>query len=163
HPAGRRGDAQRDREGGADPGADVGDEAQQRRQEAPEQGVGHAEEVEPHGQDGRVTGVDEDQHEEVTADALAGLVEGARRGGRVERAVGGGAAAVGEQGDEAVAQGLALGQDGHGQRSDQGGGGRAIGRGGGQAGQAVQGGGGGRRGLRLGGHAGRLRRLAHVL
>ena len=54
---------------------DIGKVAKHRRQEAPEQGVLHADQQEPQPQDQPERAVDDRLHQQETADSLAGLVD----------------------------------------------------------------------------------------
>ena len=104
-PAGVDGRSERHgEEGGADR-ADIGDEAQQAGQDAPEHRVGNADDQQADADDDGEGGVDAELGEEIAAEAAAAVIDGDR--GAVE--------VVGaEQADEAVAQVLALeqGEDG---------------------------------------------------
>jgi hypothetical protein len=100
-PGGEGGQREDHEHEGSHPDADVGDEAQDRGEEAPEQGVRHAQQ-EQAGRDADAEArVDDGLHQEVVADALAGLVE--RAGGRGQPSVAG-------EADDAIPQVLALDQ-----------------------------------------------------
>ena len=91
----------------ADPGregADIGDEAHQRREHAPQERVGHADDPEPDADEHAEGGVHAELGEEVGAEPARGVVHRHRRAVQVARP---------EQADHAVAQVLALHQQEH--------------------------------------------------
>ena len=85
-PAVAEGDAQKDGADGRQPGADVGDVAEDGAENAPQPGVRHADQPQPQGDDEAERAVDEELHQEVTPDAAGGLAQRLGAAGHVARA-----------------------------------------------------------------------------
>ena len=87
--------ADEDRRACAEHGPDVRDESQRRTERRPDQGVGHAEDVEPDADGDAVDQIDQRLHQQLPADAGSGLVKRLRGDGQL---------AVPDQPDQPVAQ-----------------------------------------------------------
>ena len=79
-PGGEGGERERHEQQRGQPAAHVGDEAQHRGQEAPEQRVGHSQQQQAHRDAHPEAHVDDRLHEQIAADALRGFVQGAGGG-----------------------------------------------------------------------------------
>ena len=100
-PAGLDGRRQHYRQRGGDPRSDIGNEAQQRAENAPQQRVGNADEIKADADDHAKAGIEAELGQEIAAEPPPGLVH--RHGGAVQ-------IARAEQPDGAVAQILLLQQ-----------------------------------------------------
>ena len=109
-PAVERRDGDQHRRDDADERADVGHEAQQPAQHAPDRGIRHAERPQAQARDGRVDGVHRRLHQELTGNAASGFLEGAGGARDVPAA---------DDADDAVAQIAALEQHEDHERDDQ--------------------------------------------